>query len=638
MAEAVADASQQRARFAEQLIAISDELALAHASLEAEAQTQEVAVEETASLQANINSSISGITREVESLARANEESASSILELGSAVEQVARSASALQQTVESSTSSVHEMGVNIRQVADSTDSVQQMAEETAASIAQMDRAIQEVGVHVRGASELTERVSESADQGSRAVGATIDGIARIRDLTRDSKTALEGLAERIAEIGNIATVIGGISDETNLLSLNAAIIAAQAGEHGKAFAVVAEQVKTLARRTTASTKEIERLIADVQARSATTMGAMGTGIEAVEEGVTRSRVAGEALEAIRVSAREASGRVAEIARAAEEQARNSKHVADTAQHTSEHVQQISAAMTEQSRAGEQLLQNATTSLEMCRQMSHATEEQRETGRYITSNIESITEMIRSIQQSTRSHERASAGVGETFVALIESTRTSGRQHPRDRGRDRAPARGRRGPARGLAPAGLRELPLRSRRRGPRGREARAQAARHDPQLASEQRPHPREHLRAHRRQAERLAGGARNRAEDHDLGRQREDQRRDPAREIVVVTAQLGEREGIALARRRHHVLGPRPLGCAGQDRHAAAGGRRAPPGAASRPRLPRRPRDSRAPRRRRARRPTRPARAPPPPPSPACRCRAFRRAPGRRRPPSTS
>ena len=311
-------------------------------SLQHEAQTQEAAVEETASLQANINSSIGAINSEVESLARANEESASSILELGSAVEQMATSAAALHQTVESSTSSVHEMGVNIRQVAHSTDSVQQMAEETAASIAQMDRAIQEVGVHVRGASELTERVSQSAEEGSRAVGATIEGIARIRDLTRDSKAALEGLAERIGEIGNIATVIGGISDETNLLSLNAAIIAAQAGEHGKAFAVVADQVKTLARRTTASTQEIERLIADVQARSAKTMGAMGTGIEAVEDGVTRSRVAGQALEAIRVSARDASGRVAEIARAADEQARNSKYVADAARRTSEHVQQIS--------------------------------------------------------------------------------------------------------------------------------------------------------------------------------------------------------------------------------------------------------------------------------------------------------
>ncbi len=430
VAEATRAASQQRTRLAEQLIALANELAAAHAALEKEAQTQVVAVEETASLQVNINNSISAINREVESLTHANEESASSILELGSAVEQMAASAAALQLTVESSTSSVHEMGVSIRQVAYSTDSVQQMAEESAAAIAQMDRAIQEVDVHVRGASELTERVSQSAEDGSRAVGATIEGIARIREVTRESKSALEGLAERISEIGNIATVIGGISDETNLLSLNAAIIAAQAGAHGKAFAVVAEQVKTLARRTTASTQEIERLIADVQARSAKTMGAMGTGIQAVEEGVTRSRVAGEALEAIRGSARDASGRVAEIARAAEEQARNSKHVADAARRTSEHVQQISSAMAEQSKAGDQLLQNATTSLDMCRQMAHATEEQRASGRYITGNTESITELIRSILQSTRSHERAGAGVSETFMALIESTHTSDRRIP----------------------------------------------------------------------------------------------------------------------------------------------------------------------------------------------------------------
>ena len=130
------------------------------------------------------------------------------------------------------------------------------------------------------------------------------------------------------------------------------------------------------------------------------------------------------------MSAHDASGRVAEIARAAEEQARNSKYVADAALRTSAHVQQISSAMAEQSRAGDQLLQNATASLEMCRQMSHATEEQRASGRYITGNTESITELIRSIQQSTRSHERASAAAGETFVALIESTRTTARRIP----------------------------------------------------------------------------------------------------------------------------------------------------------------------------------------------------------------
>jgi methyl-accepting chemotaxis protein len=267
--------------------------------------------------------------------------------------------------------------------------------------------------------------VRKSAGEGSHAVGSTIEGIAKIRSLSLDARAALEGLDSRIAEIGEIATVIGGISDETNLLSLNAAIIAAQAGEHGRAFAVVADQVKTLARRTTLSTQQIESLIAAVQAESKNAVGAMAAGIEAVEEGVERSRVAGQALEAITLSSRQANGRVAEIARAAEEQARNSRHVAAAAQRTSEHINQISAAMVEQSQAADQLLRNSTQAVEMCRQVTRATEEQRETGRYIATNVTGITEMIRAIQQRTASHEQSSSGVSQAVGSVLDNARKS---------------------------------------------------------------------------------------------------------------------------------------------------------------------------------------------------------------------
>jgi methyl-accepting chemotaxis protein len=412
------------------LMQLPEQIRAALEAVQRGAEDQEAAVEETAALQVNINTSISGINGEVEKLAGFNEESASSILQLGSAVEQVARSAAALHETLESSTSAIHQVGESIATAAASTDSVQGVAEETAASITEMDRAIQEVGVHVRGASELTQRVSEAAEEGSRAVGSTIDGIAEIREVTLGAKAALEGLADHIGEIGGITSVIGNITDETNLLSLNAAIIAAQAGEHGKAFAVVAEQVKELARRTSQSTKEIEQRVGAIREQSQRSVDAMAAGIEAVEQGVKRSRVAGNALEAIRVSARDASGRVAEITRAAEEQARNSKQVAEAACRTSEHVQEISSAMAEQSRASRQLLENATASVEMCRQMTSAAEEQRASGRYITSNIESITEMISSIQRNTSAHQRASAAVGETFDGILESARQSAARLP----------------------------------------------------------------------------------------------------------------------------------------------------------------------------------------------------------------
>ena len=413
------------ANLAERLANLPEHVATAMREVERSADEQEAAVEETASLLASINQQVSDINAEVENLARSNEETAASIQEMGTAIEQVAVSSHALQETVESSTASIHQMGTSIQRVAQSSDDVQQVAEETATAITEMDRAIQEVGQHVHGATDLTRKVSESAELGSNAVAATIQGIAVIRDQTQGAKDALEGLAERIGEIGEIATVIGGVSDETNLLSLNAAIIAAQAGEHGKAFAVVADQVKTLAQRTSARAKQIEEMIRTVQSESANTVRAMASGIEAVEDGVERSRVAGETLEAIRSAAGDASGQVMEIARATEEQARNSKHVADAAQRVSSHVQQISHAMSEQSKASENLLRNADSSLDMCRQMARALEEQRSTGRYITSNSESITHMIRKVQASSESHFHASSGVADRFAALLENAQKS---------------------------------------------------------------------------------------------------------------------------------------------------------------------------------------------------------------------
>jgi methyl-accepting chemotaxis protein len=290
----------------------------------------------------------------------------------------------------------------------------------------QMDRAIQEVTQHVSGASTLTQQVSADAEEGSLAVVDTIEGIDEIRRQTLEARSVLERLAERIAEIGEIVNVIGGINEETNLLSLNAAIIAAQAGEQGKAFAVVANHVKTLAQRTAGSTREIETLIRAVQQESGNAVHAMGAGIEAVESGVERSRRAGSALEAIRERAREASVRVAEIARASHEQSRNSKHVAEAAQRTSTMVQQISEAMAGQSSASQNLLRNAESSLDLCGQVQRSIEEQRETTRYITASVSAITEMIKSIRANTESHGAASEAVQDAVMRILEVARRSG--------------------------------------------------------------------------------------------------------------------------------------------------------------------------------------------------------------------
>jgi methyl-accepting chemotaxis protein len=428
--DSLTDVSQRVVTVIGEVAALPAEINAAMAKVEHSAEAQEEAVEETASLLANINSSMRDINEKIATLQRSADESASSILQMGSSVDEVARNVATLHESVESNTSSLHEMGASIRQVAESTTQVEHAAEETAASMAEMDRVVQEVSSHAREAADLTHEVSEGAERGSRAVEETIADIRQINDRTTAARDTLGKLVSRISEIDEILRVIGEINDETNLLSLNAAIIAAQAGEQGKAFLVVANHVKTLAKRTSASTRDIEKLVQDIQSDSAEAVDAMGAGIAAIDQGVTRSQAAGSALADILERARQARARVEGIAHATEEQSKTSRLVSKAAQETSSQVQQIAAAMTEQTKVSEQMLQNAESSLEVCRHVHRSTDEQRETGRYITSAISSITDMIRQIKESATSHAEASESVSDAVMRLLENAQEAGGQVP----------------------------------------------------------------------------------------------------------------------------------------------------------------------------------------------------------------
>jgi methyl-accepting chemotaxis protein len=405
---------------------LPNRLEMTFGSIEEATSNQEEAVEETASLVANMKQSMSMIGERVDVLLQSSDACASSVLEMSTSIDEVAGNTATLHEVVEASTSSVHEMGASIRQVAQGAESVQQMAESTASSVVQMDRSVQEVSSNALEASTLTERAHAGATAGAEAVHATIADIEQISALTNEAKDRLGGLVSRISQIGDILAAIDGINDETKLLSLNAAIIAAQAGEQGKAFLVVANHVKTLSQRTAGSTHDIEALIADIEAESSGAVRAMEAGIKAVAKGVDRSRDAGAALASIQEACRDASERVGEIARATAEQSRSSKGVAESTQTTSTQIQQISLAIGEQRRASESMLESAERALQTCGHVHRSTEEQRQTSRQITVAISDIADMVRAIGEQTTVHARASESVSESVMHLLDNARQSG--------------------------------------------------------------------------------------------------------------------------------------------------------------------------------------------------------------------
>lgn len=161
---------------------------------------------------------------------------------------------------------------------------------------------------------------SDAAIEGSRVVAGTIDTMGRIAGTVRETAGSVRLLGTRSDEIGSIIATIRDIADQTNLLALNAAIEAARAGEQGRGFAVVADEVRALAARTATATREIESMIEMMQSETRSAVSAMETGVVEVEEGLAAARRSGDALQEILRVVGSVTDQVNQIATATEEQ------------------------------------------------------------------------------------------------------------------------------------------------------------------------------------------------------------------------------------------------------------------------------------------------------------------------------
>lgn len=202
--------------------------------------------------------------------------------------------------------------------------------------------------------------------------------------------------------IGKILTVIDDVADQTSLLALNAAIIAAQAGEHGKGFAVVADEIRQLAERTAVSTREIATIISNLQEGTQEAVVAMKAGSDQVYQEVKRSKAASEALEKIRSSTLKAMEQVNSIVRGTQEQARGSRQVTDSMNQVAAMLQQIASAINQQSSGARQLAEAAESMRDIAAHGKQSTSEQSRGSRQINQSMEQIRSMITRIDGATR--------------------------------------------------------------------------------------------------------------------------------------------------------------------------------------------------------------------------------------------
>ena len=233
--------------------------------------------------------------------------------ELRAVVGRVSDSSLTLKGSAESLATTIEQTNVHVHEQQSQTDQV-------ATAMHEMSATVQEVARNAAYAADGTAEAQQSADEGSSVVDETIRSIRDVAGGVDQAAGVIDQLNSDAANIGTVVDVIRGIAEQTNLLALNAAIEAARAGEQGRGFAVVADEVRTLAQRTQKSTQEIQDMVERLQAGVNEAVSAMEQGTKKTETSVQCATAAGKALEDITTAIRKISDMNAQIATAAEEQ------------------------------------------------------------------------------------------------------------------------------------------------------------------------------------------------------------------------------------------------------------------------------------------------------------------------------
>ncbi len=403
--------------------AASEDIGKAAKLVSASANRQMDAMATTSASTEQLSASIKEIAGEITELSKFTEETSASSLESSAAVAEIAHHAEELDSRTDVTVSSLNEIVASVKETVASIEMLSHETEDVASTMLEMERTINEVSASSKEQAVVTETVKKNASElGVEAVRKTREGIRNISREVTLTTANVEKLGEMSRKIGKITEVIEDISDVTTLLSLNAAILAAQAKEHGKGFAIVAEEIKELAVRTAASTKEINQLVGMIQENVTEVQKSNERGMERVSEAEKLSKNAEDALVVIIGSSETSLGMAKRIERAIDEQLRGVKQVTQNMQKVSTMAEGIKKATGEQSLAHESIMAATETVKTFTQQIKRATAEQSAHSSSLSTLIADASGRMKAMTKATNEQKDSVASIVGAIATIMEES------------------------------------------------------------------------------------------------------------------------------------------------------------------------------------------------------------------------
>jgi methyl-accepting chemotaxis protein len=363
-----------------------------------------------------VTDNAAGLGSAAQQLAEISSLASQSTNQIAMTVQQVAKGTTQQNESITKTVQSVDQMGRIIDGVAHGAQNQTRAVGQAAEITNQISTVIQEVAANARAGAQGSEKATAAAQEGAQTVAATISGMKSIQAKVALSAQKVQEMGTRSDQIEVIVATIEDIASQTNLLALNAAIEAARAGEQGKGFAVVADEVRKLAERAAAATKEVSSLVKGIQSTVSDAVAAMAQGSQEVELGVSRANQAGQALEQILTAARGVNRQANEIAAAAERMGQMSDELVAATDAVSAVVEENTAA-TQQMNAGSaqmgQAIENIASVSEensaAIEEVSASTEEMTARVAEVTTAAETLADMAVSLQQAVAQFQLTAA-------------------------------------------------------------------------------------------------------------------------------------------------------------------------------------------------------------------------------------